>query len=159
MPGFEAELIGIIFAASGVIKAVLIILLLFSVFSWTIIFYKLASFIKARRENKAFLSLYWKIDNLVQLRKAVARLKQSPLGKVFMTALDRIDSGVSLDRDGSIRLQPDATHRVNVKILERTLKRTGEEQLGGFEHYLSRRDQRKGDDHLLGFVPLSHRRR
>jgi biopolymer transport protein TolQ len=137
MPSFESEVFGIILSSSLVIKSVLVILLFFSLLSWTIIFMKLSSFGKVQRENKVFLRMYWEVENLMQLRKASSRLKQSPLVKIFLAGLERLDGGVLFEADGNFRSLPDAAQRVNVKILDRTLKRTGEEQLGGLEQYLS----------------------
>lgn len=137
MSGFESEVIQIIIASSTITKLVLVILLFFSVFSWAIIFYKFSSFRKANNENKAFLALYWKVDDLVQLRKAAARFKQSPLVRIFLTGLDRVDPELVLRSEEDLRLQEESARHVNVKILERTLKRTGEEQIAELEHYLS----------------------
>lgn len=137
MSGFESEVIQMIIASSVVTKLVLVVLLFFSVFSWAIIFYKFSSFRKADNENKAFLALYWKVDDLVQLRKAAVRFKQSPLVKIFLTGLGRVDPELVLRSEEDLRLQEESTRHINVKILERTLKRTGEEQIAGLEHHLS----------------------
>jgi biopolymer transport protein TolQ len=137
MPGFESEIVQIIIASSFITQLVLVVLLFFSIFSWAIIFYKYSVFRKAGHENQAFLSLYWKMDDLVQLRKASARFKQSPLVKIFLAGLDRIDPALTLRSEEDLRLQEDVARQVNVKILERTLKRTAEEEIAGMEHYLS----------------------
>jgi biopolymer transport protein TolQ len=137
MPAFESEIVGIILASSFIIKLVLLVLLFFSVFSWAIIFYKFSSFRKARNENKAFLSLYWKIKNVAQLRKSAARFKQSPLVKIFLAGLDRIDPTLVLKSDEEPKAKKKPEGQFNFKSLDRILKRTGEEQLSGLEYYLS----------------------
>jgi biopolymer transport protein TolQ len=137
MPSFESEVFGIILSSSLVIKSVLLILLFFSLFSWAIIFMKLSSFSKVQRENRVFLKMYWEVENLLQLRKAVSRLKQSVLVKVFLAGVERLDGGVLFDADGHFKSLPESAQQVNVKILDRTLRRTAEEQLGSLEHYLS----------------------
>jgi biopolymer transport protein TolQ len=137
MPAFESEIIGIILASSLIIKLVLLVLLFFSIFSWAIIFYKFSSFRKARNENRAFLSLYWKISNIAQLQKAAARYKHSPLVKIFLAGLDRIDPALVLRSDDEQKDKKKPGSLINIKSLDRTLKRTGEEQLAGLEHYLS----------------------
>ena len=137
MPGFETEIIGIILTSSLIIKLVLLVLLLFSIISWAIIFYKFSSFRKAVNENKAFLSLYWKIKNVVQLRKATTRFKQSPLVKIFLAGLDRVDPLILQKIDEEPRNRQKSGNLINIKSLDRILKRTGDEQLAGLEHYLS----------------------
>jgi biopolymer transport protein TolQ len=137
MPSFESEVFGIILSSSLIIKLVLVILLFFSLFSWAIIFLKISSFSKVQKENRVFLKMYWEVGNLMQLRKAVSRLKQSLLVKVFLAGLERLDGSVVFDSEGGFRSLPDSEQRLNVKILDRTLRRTADEQLGTLEHYLS----------------------
>lgn len=137
MPGFESELLGIVLASSLVIKVILVTLLFFSLFSWAIIFYKLSTFLKIRRENKAFLGLYWKIQSLGQLRRAASRYKLSPLVKMYLTGVERLEAVALLDQEGDLQAPAGAPPLLNFKSLERELKRTGEEQIGGLEHYLS----------------------
>jgi biopolymer transport protein TolQ len=137
MPGFESELLGIILSSSIVIKAVLVALLLFSLLSWAIIFFKLSAFLKVRNENKAFLGLYWKVENLGQLRRLASRYTLSPLVRIFQTGFERLDAAAFLDKEGNLREPSAGVRPLSFKSLERELKRTGEEQIGGLEHYLS----------------------
>ena len=137
MTGFESNIFGIILSASLTIKLVLLLLLFFSVVSWTIIFQKFSLIRKARIENRAFLALRRRLEDLIQLRKASVRLKQSPLVRVFLSALDRLDLNLaavsSEGRQSNSGLDP----RLKVRAVERTLRRSGEEQLAGLELYLS----------------------
>lgn len=140
MLGFESKILGIILASGFTIKLVLLVLLFFSVLSWAIIFYKFSLFKKAFDENKAFLSLYWKIENLIQLRKSSVRFKQSPLVKIFLSGLDRINSEALTGKTEPVEAQtsrPRSVSQLNIKMLERAMRRTGEEQLTGFERHLS----------------------
>lgn len=75
--------IGLIAGATPVVKAVMLILLLFSIVSWFIIFYKFKHFRKARKENEAFIKEFMKSSDPVKLFQFSKRFRLSPLAGVF----------------------------------------------------------------------------
>ena len=133
----DSSVFEIIRSASPVTDLVLIVLLLLSVVSWAIIFQKFSVFRKAAAENKRFLSLYWKIADLVELRKAAMRLKRSPVARVFLAGLERLDPAFSLKTEDDLKVTDEAERAATLKILERTLKRSMDEQVGELESHLS----------------------
>src|SRR6266478_1211838 len=71
-------------AGSGpVVQAVLYLLVLFSVFSWAIIAYKLLQVRRARRESAEFMDIFWETKNLTSIHTASMELKRSPVAQVF----------------------------------------------------------------------------
>lgn len=75
--------IQLIIQAGYVVKAVLLILLFFSVFSWTIIYYKYRYFSKAAAESESFQRVFragGKEDNIFEAAKSFGL---SPLSNVF----------------------------------------------------------------------------
>ena len=64
-------------------KAVLLILVAFSVGSWGIILYKLIQISRARRESERFTAIFWESKNLAAIHTASVGLKSSPVAQVF----------------------------------------------------------------------------
>jgi biopolymer transport protein TolQ len=62
---------------------IIILLLLFSLFSWTIVFSKGGVFSRARRDNRNFLRAFRKANNLQSVAVASEQFTASPLVAVF----------------------------------------------------------------------------
>jgi biopolymer transport protein TolQ len=69
--------------AGYVVKGVLIILLLFSITSWTIIFYKWRLFAKADEETSTFMKIFNVTKNPRDLFTASKKFELSPLARLF----------------------------------------------------------------------------
>jgi biopolymer transport protein TolQ len=63
--------------------AVIIILVLFSLFSWTIVFAKSAVFSRARKTNRSFLRAFRKANSLQSVAVASEQFSSAPLVAVF----------------------------------------------------------------------------
>lgn len=63
--------------------AIIVILVLFSLFSWTIVFSKSSVFSKARRENRGFLRAFRKAQSLQAVAMASEQFGSAPLVAVF----------------------------------------------------------------------------
>jgi biopolymer transport protein TolQ len=63
--------------------AIIVLLILFSLFSWTIVFSKSSVFSRARRENRNFLRAFRKADNLQAVALASEQFTSAPLVAVF----------------------------------------------------------------------------
>jgi biopolymer transport protein TolQ len=64
--------------------AVLVVLLLASLYSWTVIFGKISSFKKATQESRRFIRAFRKASRLQEIAALAADYKLSPLAAVFM---------------------------------------------------------------------------
>ena len=69
--------------AGYVVKGVLVILLLFSITSWTIIFYKWRQFSKADDESANFMKIYNVTKNPKDLFGSAKKFELSPLARLF----------------------------------------------------------------------------
>jgi biopolymer transport protein TolQ len=76
--------------ASLVVKAILLILLFFSVFSWTIIIFKRKSLKSAAVQSQKFLVLFKKSRNLSDVSKASKAFPSSPLASIFQAGFKEI---------------------------------------------------------------------
>jgi biopolymer transport protein TolQ len=84
------EITGLIESSGLVAKAVLIVLLLFSLASWTIIFSKWGLFSRARAQSNRFMRMFRKSERLNDVAAVVEQFKPSPLVPVFESAYDEI---------------------------------------------------------------------
>ncbi|NTU41770.1 MAG: protein TolQ [Nitrospirales bacterium] len=79
----EHSIIQLIIQAGYVVKAVLAILLFFSVVSWGIIYQKWRHFSKADKETAAFLRIYEKSRDPKDLFSQAKKFSESPLANLF----------------------------------------------------------------------------
>ena len=79
----EQSALQMILQAGYVVKCVLIILLMFSVTSWTIIFYKWRLFAKADDESSTFMKVYNVSKSPKDLYTASKKFELSPLARLF----------------------------------------------------------------------------
>jgi len=75
----------LILGASVVVQLVLLILLLFSIFSWAVILFKRNSLKTAARQSKKFLIVFRKSRNLLEVNEAAKKFKSSPLASLFQS--------------------------------------------------------------------------
>ncbi len=68
------------------VKLVLLILLLQSIFSWAIILYKVNLLRKIEKETSSFYDLFWKKRDLRQMYRVTKNYPNSPLTRIFKDA-------------------------------------------------------------------------
>ena len=84
------EITGLIESSGLVAKAVLVILLLFSLASWAIIFAKWGLFRRARVQSNRFMRAFRKSERLQDVAAVAEQFKPSPLIAVFEGAYDEL---------------------------------------------------------------------
>jgi biopolymer transport protein TolQ len=84
------EISGLIESSGLVAKAVLIILLIFSLASWTIIFSKWGLYRRARVQSNRFMRMFRKSERLNDVAAVADQFKPSPLVAVFEGAYDEL---------------------------------------------------------------------
>jgi biopolymer transport protein TolQ len=77
------DFLQLIFEASIVVKIVLLILLVFSVFSWAVIFFKRRTLKMANSQSKKFLNIFRKSANLDEVNDAAKKYRGSPEARLF----------------------------------------------------------------------------
>ncbi|HWB86818.1 MAG TPA: MotA/TolQ/ExbB proton channel family protein [Bryobacteraceae bacterium] len=105
---------------------VLLILVCFSVFSWTVIFSKWSAFRGARRSNKRFLRAFRKATGLEAVMVASEQFRPSPLVAVFDFGYEEIERQVK--SRGKV---------TNPASLERTLQLGVSEELAKLERNMN----------------------
>ncbi len=120
-------------ARSGpVAKAVLVILLLFSVFSWAVIFAKWRRFSRARVQSERFLRAFRRSQKFSDLDTISEQFRPSPLVELFEHGYGEIRSQMAAANPDPGRLQLS-----NPVAVRRALQIAASEQLTGMERMLS----------------------
>ena len=117
------EISGLIETSGLVAKSVLVILLIFSLASWTIIFSKWGLFRRARTQSNRFMRTFRKSERLNDVAAVVEQFKPSPLVAVFEGAY------------GELRKQ--AVYPIRVVSLQRATQIAASEELTRLESHLS----------------------
>ncbi|MGO9518379.1 MAG: MotA/TolQ/ExbB proton channel family protein [Candidatus Korobacteraceae bacterium] len=116
------EITSLIESSGLVAKAVLVILLLFSLASWAIIFSKWGLFRRARVQSNRFIRAFRKSDRLQDVAAVAEQFKPSPLVGVFEGAYDE--------------LRKQAPHSIRVTALQRATQIAASEELTRLESRL-----------------------
>jgi biopolymer transport protein TolQ len=124
-----------LFAQSGtMVQAVLMLLLIFSVSSWGIIFYKVYQLRQARSASQSFATLFRSTKDFATLAGANLTAPSSPLAQIFSTAYQEFSQWLQ-----STPQTATLEHRapMNLENLELTLRRAVREQMTWLERTLT----------------------
>ena len=91
---FSGGVAGLIAQAGWVVRGVLVLLLLFSLASWAIIFYKGAVLLRARTQSEIFLNVFRKSSKFSEVNSVCPQLKASPLVGVFQAGYLEVNQQV-----------------------------------------------------------------
>lgn len=114
----DFSFLGLFLQAHIVVQVVMIGLVLASIWSWAIIFEKLFSFRKARREAEKFEQMFWSGQSLDELYNALSRNKTIGNAAMFVAAMREWKRSV----EGNIRALGGIQMRVE-KVMDVTISR------------------------------------
>jgi len=140
--GLRADVLELVLHAGIVVKLVLLILLLFSVFSWAIIIVKFRVFRLAEKESKVFLSRFWTSKDFSRSFMETKRLSHSPVATLFRCGYIDVEK-VKKERMSSNPSKPPLGSEVQVGLTEgintidRTLKRVAGTEITRLEKALT----------------------
>lgn len=100
--------------------AIIVILILFSLFSWTIAFSKSSIFGRARRQNRNFLRVFRKASNLQAVAMASEQFTAAPLVAVFDFGYGEIERQVK--QRGALVNKPAVERSLQLGISEEVTK-------------------------------------
>lgn len=133
----QEGLVTMVIGAGPVVQFVLYVLILFSVFSWGIIFYKLRQVRVARRQSARFIEIFWDTKNLTTIHTASQELKQSPVAQVFRSGyqeLVRLTRAKRQNNPGEAAL---TTELGGIENVERAMKRAINQEITRLERALT----------------------
>jgi biopolymer transport protein TolQ len=114
-----------------VARAVLLILLGFSIFSWAVIFHKWRRFKAARKDSREFLRVFRQSKKLSDIRASCPVLKDSPLTEVFLAGYREIEAQATVSENpGKPRIK-------SLMAVHRSLQIAASSELTRLEQMLS----------------------
>jgi biopolymer transport protein TolQ len=134
----QPDLLELVARSSPVHKAVLVILVLFSIVSWAIILYKLWTLSRAERQSSAFLEVFRRSSKFSEVQAVCKTLGESPLVGVFQAGYAELNSQL---RAGTGATNPGATAtRTTLKslaALDRALLRAATVEINKLENRIT----------------------
>ena len=134
----RTDIVSLVTTAGPVVKAVLIILLLFSAYSWGIIIYKKQQLRRASRQTTLFLDTFRKSSRFSEVSNVVGTLSASPLVGLFQAGYTELNA--QLRGPAAENKPPGAASRPTLKSLEavdRALLRATTTEVARLEHRVS----------------------
>jgi len=99
-PHANNSILELAFGSGGVVFAVLIILILLSVFSWMITIYKYLQLKKAKKESEEFSKIFWESRNFSRIDDSSNKLNASPVAKLFSSGYKELSFILSEESEG-----------------------------------------------------------
>ena len=92
--GFDTSqqqgILDLVRGSSLIVQGVLYLLILFSVVSWGIIFYKYRQVRISKNESERFVEIFWESCNLASIHDASRELRSSPVAQVFRAGYEEL---------------------------------------------------------------------
>lgn len=101
----ELTVIDLIKQTGIVVKTVLIILLLFSIFSWAVIFYKIKIYRKMKKENERFFDLFISSKGAKEVFSLSRRFEISPMASLFIGIFSEINGKLDIQNKNPLNLE------------------------------------------------------
>ena len=130
---FHGSLLGMIADAGFMVKFVLLILLIFSIISWTIIFLKFRYYRKIRKENEDFDSDYQRSNKLSEVVPAAKKYPHSTTAEVFRVGYAELSKMNKVSKDTA---RPEEISLSYIDNVQRALNRASNTEMTKLESSL-----------------------
>ncbi len=125
----------IILGAGIIVKLVLLLLLSFSIVSWTIILFKFFQVQRAKSESERFMDFFWKSKRFDAIASQVDRFTNSPLTVLFNEGYSELKKVVETDSKSTGSAL--STDLGGVENVSRALRRATNSEITRLEKYLT----------------------
>ncbi len=132
LDGAFGDTMGLIARSSPISKAVLLILVLFSIVSWTVVLYKLLQFRRAERQTSSFLSVFRRSSKFSEVQSVCRSLSESPLVGIFQSGYAELNAQLR-QQQGAGEAGPRPTLR-SLEALDRALQRASLTEVNKLEN-------------------------
>ncbi len=136
MPPQQHGVLDLVKDAGLVVQGILLILILFSVVSWGIIFYKYRQVRAAKEQSKEFTEIFWERRNLSSIHDASRELKASPVAQVFRAGYEELLRFSRTKKEASSG-EILTTELTGVDNVDRAMKRATSVEITKLEHALT----------------------
>lgn len=138
---FGSTTFGLLSRTSAFAMAILFLLLVFSFFSWTIIFRKWLTFRQISRQNQAFVAFFRKSARLSEVAAACDLYQKTPLSGVFSAGYQELNAQIQALKPGNPGLPSNPNHPVlaerHIAGIQRALQRAAVAELSIIEKGMS----------------------
>src|SRR3989442_14001012 len=90
LPVHQDTVLDMVVGAGPVVRAVLVLLVAFSIGCWGIALAKSMEMRRARRQSERFIDIFWDAKNLAAIQTATVDLKESPVAQVFRSGYQEL---------------------------------------------------------------------
>ncbi|MEK7773953.1 MAG: protein TolQ [Deltaproteobacteria bacterium] len=125
----DERLLDIIWGTGPMVKFILAILLLSSIFSWAIIVYKMMLLRKIEKETTAFYNLFWEKRQFPQIFAASKAFEATPLVRLFTSVYAELSQSAKQPEQGRGELR-----REDIEVFQRILKKTSSLEAANLEY-------------------------
>lgn len=133
----DLGILQMIIHAGPMVKFVMLLLLIFSLVSWTIIIMKHLTYKRAKTETEFFLDIFWKSKNLTDAYKAAKEIPNSPEATVFLLGFNELQK-ISRSRISKQKSEENLEMQLaSMDNLKRALRKAENKQLAQLGRYLS----------------------
>lgn len=115
--------------AGFVVQALLLSLIVLSIWNWFIIFKKKKEFQIISKENESFLTMFWAASNLQQIQSKADNFEHSPLARVFKAGYQEIERLISANEQTLLM--------TGMENLERSIRKSHDDEVASMENHLS----------------------
>lgn len=136
-PGFQGDLLQLVAESGALVKAVLAILVGFSILSWAVILERTRALRRAERDSAAFQQDLEAERRLSDLRDRAVRYAHSPLVPMFLAGFKELTSGITeaVNRYRGAGIPEEARQRILERI-RRRLEESGQVESEKLVRYL-----------------------
>ncbi len=135
----QPNILELVSSSGPVVQAVLYLLILFSIISWAIVFYKFRQLRRARRESERFTVVFWETKNLSSIHTVSLEMQDSSTAQIFRAGYQEL-MRISRSRKQPQVEEQDSFGEIEeggVGNVERAMRRAGREQLTRLERGLT----------------------
>lgn len=134
---FGSGLLSYIPKTSGFALSILLILLIFSLLSWTIIVRKWLTFRAIDQQSRAFVAVFRKSSRLSEVGSASELYRKTPLSGLFTAAYQELNAQIQSLPGGSASNPHPVMSERNISGIQRTLQRASAAELSALEKSMS----------------------
>ncbi len=128
----------LVWNAGPMVKFVMFVLAMFSVFGWGIIGFKFWQLRQAHNESKLFLKAFWAGESLEQVTISTKRFQATPLAHVFRAGMDELDQiRKGRRREDESSLAEYSKEEMGLENVERALRRASTEEMAKLTRFIS----------------------
>src|SRR3989454_2081578 len=136
LPTRQDSVLDMVVGSGPVVRAVLVILVAFSIGCWGIALAKSVEMRRARRQSRRFIEIFWDAKNLGAIQTASVDLKESPVAQVFRGGYQELQRLTKAKR-GNPGNDEEATEFGGIENVQRAMVRARTQEVTRLERGLT----------------------